>query len=320
MNATNVSGGGRGDALAVTQVAGAGLLGLLVLPAVLGPGQLGGPATGDSLAFQELAWLAGAGLLAIWLIIPAPALARAIDRRLRPLARVDELSPGISGQATTAFARWLTVIGYVALATGTINTPLVIVLAAYANAGAVQAAVSATTLLLLLAAMFRLHTAATPVIETIVLRALDALVPTVDSPPADVVTPRASAVRTPGAGSAISKPSSAPVPASVIAAAAAPTQRMALPNAAAAATLADGAGVANAAQATQAATNPGVEQDATIGGAPASGNDPLIAPAEADATAHGIGDPESTQAPDAASDQSKTLPESPATPRASTAA
>jgi hypothetical protein len=180
----------QGSTLAVAQVVVCALLALVVLPAALGPAQPGGSAPGDVLSVKQIVWLAAAAVVALWLLAPAPALSRLIAGPLVRLLRPDTAGSAVHEAAVRVLARWLVVLEYVVLATATLSTPLVAALATIADPPTVAAGVAVAILLLLLLALQRLHVAASPVLQAIVLQGLDALVPTVDSPPADA-TPAA---------------------------------------------------------------------------------------------------------------------------------
>jgi hypothetical protein len=163
------SAAGFSAAPAAAQAVAAGFLGLVLLPAALGEGQL--PTTTP---LFSLAWLAGAVVVAVWLLLVAPPLAR---WAAGPLAALDRARPGLG----VALARWLVAAGYVALAPAILRRPIVAVLGQVAEPTTVEASFAAISLALLILALYRLHWTASPLVEDATLRALDALVPTTGS-------------------------------------------------------------------------------------------------------------------------------------------
>ena len=173
---------GRSSAApALAQLVAAGLLGLVVLPALLG----GKPATASALVGlpggQALLWLLAGLLVAVWLLAAAPGLARALAGLLYHL-EVGEGSPGYltadRDRRTAALARWLVAVGYVLLVQAILRRPFVTTLGVLFEPSTVEAAFGAAALALLLVALYWLHRAARPVIEKATWQALDAIVAT----------------------------------------------------------------------------------------------------------------------------------------------
>lgn len=172
---------GKSVAPAIAQLVAASLAGLVALPSLFGaaPSRAGPAAIG---------WLIGALLMVAWLLAIAPALARALAG-LEAWSSPGEAGPGAGwrgapgppGRAGAALARWLVVAGYAFLAPAMVRAPLVAVLSPLIDPTSVEAVFGATALLLLLAALYRLHHAAGPLLQDAARQALDALLPTVEA-------------------------------------------------------------------------------------------------------------------------------------------
>ena len=169
---------GTGEPVTLAQAVTAALVGLLVAPALLGPAEPGSTYTAGGLDPRLALWLAAACLIAVWLLVLAPAMGRAATRLLAR-ALPDDPSPlDARSGLRPALARWLVALGYAVLTSAIARAPLVGVLSSFLDPLAVESAVAGVVLLLLILVLVRLHRAAAPAVEVYTWHALDALVST----------------------------------------------------------------------------------------------------------------------------------------------
>jgi hypothetical protein len=147
------------------------LLGLVALPATLGPPQrTGAPASG---AWPELVWLAGALAAVIGLLAAAPGL---VDLVRRALPADERLT-----LAANDVARLLVAAAYVVLTQAIVRRPLVLALETTADSFVVEAALGGATFVLALLLFTGVHRSAVPLLERVCLAGLDAIVATTAS-------------------------------------------------------------------------------------------------------------------------------------------
>jgi hypothetical protein len=165
-------------------------LGLIAFPAAFG-GALN-PASALDGEIQPIAglWLVLGLLLAVWLIVIAPSLARAIAASLIRIPVRKQPAAGIElGKPEFLLLGALIVaVGYVALIEAILRQPLDAVVGALVAPTSVDAAIAATGVLLVLVVLFRLYHVARPLVEGTAWYALDTLVATSGSETAELAT------------------------------------------------------------------------------------------------------------------------------------
>ena len=161
----------------LVQLTAISVLGLVAAPALLGgPRSATGSPAGE-LASGDLAWLAAALLLVVWLAVVAPGLSRALADALRQhlptqpsRARADALRLDAS-----RFAGWAAAAVCFLVAQATLRRPLITALGTQLAGGAADLIVPACSLGILLVVIWRLHGAARPLIEASTRNLLDVL-------------------------------------------------------------------------------------------------------------------------------------------------
>jgi hypothetical protein len=170
-------------AVSWVQVLVVAALGLIAFPAAFG-GTLN-PATALDGQIQPTAglWLVLSLLLAGWLIVIAPTLARAIAAGLAriPIRRQPIKGAMIGKPEFLLLGALIVAVSYVALVEAILRQPLDAVFGALFSPTSVDAVVAATGVLLVLAILFRLYQVARPLVEGTAWYALDTLVATAGS-------------------------------------------------------------------------------------------------------------------------------------------
>jgi hypothetical protein len=166
--------------IAVLELAAAALLGLVVLPTVLG-----GPASaivvgGDLPQTEAVVWLGLALALTVWVLAVVPHATRSVAARLARLPWRAPSEGAASFHASDVHLLALLLIGVVvaAFVEALVRRPLVVVLAAVASPLDTDAIIAATGGLLVMALLIRLYDVARPFVEGSAWLALDVLAPT----------------------------------------------------------------------------------------------------------------------------------------------
>lgn len=162
---------------ALAQLVAVSLLGLVAAPALLDTplSPLGSLAPGAST--NDVAWLALALLLVVWLIAITPALTRGLAAALFRRLPVQPSRPREDALRLDAsrFARWSIVAACFLVAQAALRRPLSLVLDTRFAVASSDSIVPACSLGLLLIVIWRLHGAARPLIEASARNLLDTL-------------------------------------------------------------------------------------------------------------------------------------------------
>jgi len=167
---------------ALVQLAIATLLGLVLLPTLLGQGFGIGQGTGGTPEPLSAVWLAVAIVLVVWLFVVGERLTRFLDARLsQSLAfrvRAGSETPTTKVPETRLFVSLVLVIGYALLGEAILRQPLAAVLGVYVEPTQVDAIVATVVLVLVLALLIGLYRTARPLIKAAAWYALDGVLAT----------------------------------------------------------------------------------------------------------------------------------------------
>jgi hypothetical protein len=168
--------------IAVLQLAVAALLGLVVIPTVVGGSASAIVVGGGSPRTEAVIWLGLAVLLTVWVLAVVPSATRAVGDLLARLPwRGPSAADGIHASEVRVLSLLLIGVVAAALVEALVRRPLVLVLAAVASPLPTDAIVAATGAFLVLLLLIRLYHVAIPFVEGSAWLVLDVLVPTTGS-------------------------------------------------------------------------------------------------------------------------------------------
>ena len=166
----------------LVQLTIATLLGLVLLPTLLGPGLGAAQGTGSTLDPLSAVWLVVAIALVVWLFVVVMRLTRFLEALLSqsPALRVHDSSQTPTGAKvhTRLLTNLALVIGYVLLSEAVLRRPLSAVLGVYVEPSLVDAVVATVALVLVLALLIWLYRTARPLIKATTWYVLDGVLAT----------------------------------------------------------------------------------------------------------------------------------------------
>jgi len=155
------------------------VLGTVALPLVFGGG--GSNSTGTAApAWQTPLWLAFATVTSVYLLVLLPRFSQLLASQLWERVAA---AHGTTPSRTRLLARLFVFGVEIALIQAILRRPLAVLFGGERSAAPIEAAVAATAVALLLALLVWIYQTARPMVQALTLRAIDAAIPTVGTPP-----------------------------------------------------------------------------------------------------------------------------------------